>query len=1054
MSCHWRLTSHDQWEMSQSNPPSELPNDPIISTSSNPDERSSSPAAQSEPSRESHSVSAHQMGDSLFSHAAQAETEPIPRDGDISDPQDMLLPDSPIYSSLLPDVDDHIVPLHPKQANTMVPPKPNSQGARRRKDANTTKSDLDDSDFEILESDDDDSDSDYVAETTTRRGGKRKASNKTARGKATTKHSTHDTTVLAKGFKAAASKGRSQQLETASKTASKRTKQAANAAGVRNSVANTSADSGKGSARTSGRTQGGNKAKTGDLPDNVISNSQILPAERRARPKHGIARVPKPSFYNESKGSSSIQVAQNTNTTKSQLSSVKKMVNKQSSSSRNNRPPASPIVVDDDDDDDNDDEFYLPDSPVEQGHNPLPETKTDSKASRIIPKVTVGPNSKKKRSPLQPGPASKNAKKTTTRTYGQKAASKLGSSDLFRSPIDEGVQLKKRPSPVESREVKDRNVASSNQSAISFLKEADHPHHTEEKANKNFKRKAARPRTLNEAPSEVTTSGLDPQPSVDVAPAPSPKPTLSKFFKPNTQAIPETKSPTSIPLPNTINDESEHEAIQSLTARGKPRDIEESNIDHVHKSNTTNSSSRKAEAENFPDSHRATTIQQVLDFNEGKSKAKSSPDKQVQTSPLGPSTWPSARKATMSGTQGESDKFDIYIDPPQNDPVPIEKQPSFPKEAHGHPELDVAPMQIDTRSRVNELGSPSKHLNTTAGAIATSERSLQELRHPTNQEKQAKLPARPQASFNHSLPWRQQMTSDFEPQLARADSPPPTSHVKRPQASNVETFKTIKDLDQHHHQPMSNPPARIVLSPSSSAKHSAEHTAYLVPQLPQLDPRSIEFARRVAQEQKKTKYNNQDAEEEALNVRKGYNPAKWPSLLPSKVSMKQRDNSQLSPPKADKLSHVFRDQLTWGRDNRPRDPASKPGYETKWQEAVDAASGGVIDTLHFISTNLLEHLRTREQSISAVVNEYERNGTKVSEKLAKRQTGEWLSASTTVEHKCLELATLYGGLSKKTQEFRAKCLSKHHNQAYAEWQRQTARIKAAIRTAREEALLG
>lgn len=78
---------------------------------------------------------------------------------------------------------------------------------------------------------------------------------------------------------------------------------------------------------------------------------------------------------------------------------------------------------------------------------------------------------------------------------------------------------------------------------------------------------------------------------------------------------------------------------------------------------------------------------------------------------------------------------------------------------------------------------------------------------------------------------------------------------------------------------------------------------------------------------------------------------------------------------------------------------------------------------------------------------------KISKRLTKRQTAEWLEASTTTRDKLLELTSLYGELSTQTHDFHSKCLTKHRNQAYVEWQRQTAKVKNALRVAKEEAAL-
>ncbi|KAI1382053.1 hypothetical protein F4677DRAFT_400691 [Hypoxylon crocopeplum] len=194
-----------------------------------------------------------------------------------------------------------------------------------------------------------------------------------------------------------------------------------------------------------------------------------------------------------------------------------------------------------------------------------------------------------------------------------------------------------------------------------------------------------------------------------------------------------------------------------------------------------------------------------------------------------------------------------------------------------------------------------------------------------------------------------------------------------------------------------------------------------------------------------------EIDQKTLDKEGKYRRGKQPLWSRPKTGMKYQNETKPTPAKAIKPVG-FLGRRSSRPDTGPRNARPGPVYETKWQDAVDAASVGVVDTLHLVSMSLLEHLRTREESVFTVIREYKRNGTKVCEKLARYQTGEWRNASTTVEQKCLELATLYGELSRNTQDFRAKSL-KHRNQAYVEWQRQTERIKAAIRTAREGAAL-
>ncbi|KAI2468798.1 hypothetical protein F4781DRAFT_251142 [Annulohypoxylon bovei var. microspora] len=1009
MSCQWRQKSHDSWEMTLSNPPSELPNDPIISTSSNPDERSSSPATRSEKSQSFRAASETQIGDSLFSNAAQEETEPIPRDSDMPSPEDMLIviPDSPSNSSLKSDIDDHISSLRSEQPQMMEHPKPDPKTRHLKEKASATKPDPEDDAFELSESGRQESDSSYVGETS-RRLGKKKAPGKSMRGKATgklqpvTKSNTQNTSATIKGSKkVTAQKGRPQKKDMTTKAASKRSKPV-------------------------------NKEKKSEQPDEVIPNSQPLPIKNQANRVQPVTRISKKSFFTELENGKSTQATQIADTkTQPKPNSGIIAGKKQSSNNRDHIPPASPIRAC------GDDVWYLPGSPEKQDHNPLPKVQSKKRISPTMPGVAVGPNSKKKRSPVQSGPAQRNIKKSTTRNYGQKPAHHLGGSEFFDNRKDQEAQHKEQPKPTEAKQSSDQNVDSSDQGLDPVPNNSVHIEIEKKEVNK---KNLILPKSSGKPAPEATTTDQVPKLGMNTAQMSPGKRVLPNPPEADAKVIPEKQSRPSAPIPNNTNKQTTETGFQTSMVRENSDGLRESGENLVLQSKTTDGSLSNFQVDDFLDDHLESASQEVPDriehIKEDEIKRKYSPAKRTQPPLPVPLADSDQQKTRMSDEQKNPGKFDICLNQPQRDLNSSEMRYLCFEESDDSNQRHETPVQIATRSMVSELGSPSRPSKAAAGNLATFQRSLlQEPRQPTNYEEQFKLPARPQVPFDNSMPRPLQMTSDFESRLVQANVPLPASHIYPQALEHLDNYKPI---------------SRAVLSPSSSVKRPAKHTEDIVPQALQLHPKSIDFARRVAEGQKQTDYSKIDEGPHGMANHQSAKELPWPQ---PKSAVGLRDASRLSPSKVDDLGDFF-GQSVRGHGRKSREQTSKPDYETKWREAVDEASEGVVDTLHFISTNLLEHLRTRDESIIAVVEEYKRNGAKVSERLSKRQIGEWLQASTTAKQKCLELATVYGELSGKAQDLRSKCLSKHRSQAYAEWQRQITRIRGAVRAAREEATLG
>ncbi|KAI1459118.1 hypothetical protein F4805DRAFT_422671 [Annulohypoxylon moriforme] len=1006
MSCQWRMKSHESWEMTQSNPPSELPNDPITSTSSNPDERSSSPLTQSEKSRNVRARSGTQIGDSLFSQAAQQETEPIPRDIGMPNPEDMLIiPDSPSHISLKSDIDEHMSSLRSGQPRVSKQSKPHPKAPRRKEKANAAESDPDDDDFAIPEGGEGDSDSSYVGETPK----KKKAPNKSARGKAAiksrtmTKNNMKTTSTAAKRPKQdTAQKSQPQKKDTITKTAPKR----------RDPV-----------------------IKKSNQPKKVIPNSQPVRTENEEKKVQPVVRVPKKSFFAELKDDESTQPTQAMATkSKPELNCGTVIDKNQNSKSQSHVPPNPPTRKDDD-------SWYQLGSPEKEDSNPLPQIQTEKHVSQGASGTTVGPNSKKKRSSVHSESKQGNTKKNATRTYGHKTVRHLGDSEYFHER--------------EGEETRDQAMRGSSETNYSLNNDMDGIPDSpvndsvavKEERNECIKHKRALPIILEEPAPDVTATAQVSMPDMGVNPTES-IPLNSP--KAEARVVPEKQLRQLVPAPSKANKHTKEGKPQALFEPASPSEPRGIVKNRAVQSEVTGDSLGKVQA-NGLDDRPNPPVQEALSqieiikedkimLNAGWNGPKRSPSPSVRTG------FNPQRIRQGDGQEG-SNKVDAYVDRSQEDPIPTKERQFNLEELGIRRQRHATPVMVDTHSMVSELGSPLTPQKPTVARGATSKHNpLQELQQRINYEKQFKPLGTPQIPVNHDMSWpshTSQITSDFEPRLVKPDAPLRSTN-ENPQASKIVKQKILDHLEYHQSMPR-------VLSPSSSAKGPTKRQEDDVPQAPRLDPKSIDFARRVAQEQKDRDLNPIDDRE----YQKGdHRPAKQASQLQSKSEKQPRDATRPLLSKTDNLGSFFGEKYPKGYKHNPDNQVLKPEYETKWKDAVDAASEGVVDTLHFITTSLLEHLRTRDESIIAVVKEYKRNGVKISERLAKRQIEEWHLASATAEQKHLELEKFYGDLSRKTQEFRTKCLTKRRCQAYAEWQRQAARVKSAVRAAKEGAIWG
>ncbi|KAI1090395.1 hypothetical protein F5B19DRAFT_463281 [Rostrohypoxylon terebratum] len=987
MSCQWRPRSAGSWEMTQSNPPSELPSDPITSGSSNPDERSCSPETQSEKSRSFRAVSEAQVGDSLFSQAALQETEPIPRD--VHSP--IIIPDTES------DTNNH---------TTMGSSKPKSKTPRSKKKADAMGSDQDDDD-EYKESDggEHDSDSSYVEGTSQSRN-KKKAPSKSTRRKPVSKPqpatqgNIQNVSKVTKGPKHATQTSQLPKKDAVTKTASKLPQKA---------------------------------DKKPSQQDEVIPDSQPVDAKIRAKPVLPIVRVPKKTFYTQLEDGVSTRNTQAANT-KPQAALNPGPISRRKKNPKNQGhvAPKHPEGVDDDDS-----IWNLPGSPEKQNHNPLPKIQSKKRTSPNESGEAIGPNSKKKRSPVQSGSKQGNVKKSTTRAHRQKGTHS-GDDGYSREQKIHKAQYHAQSMSTEINQLMDQSTVSSNEDDLVLGSPMDDSAHIEEQDDEATNHSQVLPSIPEEQVLEAMTTNQAPERSENMTSmAPIERGPPNRLEDDAQVVLEERLEPTAAASKNA-NKQTKEAVTQTILVHKTSDNRKETSQNRVVQSKTTSGVLRNNQTTGLSNQTVQDVAYKPETVKKNKVEGNARPVEHIHSSPP---SYPQASFSRRHGYMDDGWKIAEDADQSKKGPVSVEKQEFHPKETENFRRSYATPIGVEPRLNITDLGSPLMLPEAAVTGVATlGSNPLQPISHG----EQPRLPSRSHVPFNYDIPFPLQMTSDFEKRLLQAKDHP-LANRSTYQAPEFKRPVTLNHSENYQ------PRSRAVLSPSSSVKRPTKDTDNIAPQIPQPDPKSIDFARRAVQSYKHMIRSQAD---EGIQGRDKHIPAKQPLWMQSRSAIEDRDASKSLPSKADNSEVFFGGRLLRRHEQKQDKQAAKPEYEMKWQNAVDAASGGVVDTLHLISTSLLEHLRTREQSVIAVIEEYKRNGMNISERLAKRQRGELHQVSVAAEQKCLELAKVYGDLSKKTRDFRTKCLPKHRSQAYVEWQRQAARIKNAVRAAREEETLG
>ncbi|KAK6954541.1 hypothetical protein Daesc_004508 [Daldinia eschscholtzii] len=1048
----WRQNSHDNWEMTQSNPPSELPNDPIISTSSNPDERSSSPPLQNEQTQSPHCGLGQHMTDSLFSQAALAETEPIPRNDYMPSPEDMLLPDSPSHPSLASDFEDHITSRRKTEAEAMPACGEGRRDVVGGQEDHSTISNESDGDFEVSESNGDGSDSTYIAETTPPRGKKkvlgRKGQGKAAGGpQAVTKGNNKDNSVTKESKQANTTKSRPRKADVAPNTAPKRTNQVASTVNVQSTKTKPVTIQ----SRTSRHFQKADKDIGSRKKGRAV---QPTPSEQQAKPKPSTTRQPKKAFYGGSKDDLPTQVAQQTkDDTKSQSLCNTKSGDKQSSDDRKQLCPASPIIMEDDNDDG--DVWYPPPSPAKQKENLSSKTPVVNKNSPSGPENAVGSNSKKKRSPIQSGTKTKNPKNNTTRTYGEKFNKSTDDNIFPHEKRRQEVSHVVTPMPSKSKQLKSRKLDVPDSSPSTAPDKDTAFAHVKEEKNEPARQSRATTKIPETSQTKDIISIQDSESAVDTNATTSQRDTPEEPLAASIQKVSKNKLTSPVPAESVPRDRVEQAAFEYPAKYKEPKYSVEAHKSHVLDAGRQGGSPKQNLLNNYSENPEVLGKQKILHHSDDLKGAEGKPDSRANL-------VQGAKSLSLGQGEDSSQKEIRGRDAPKglgNYNIPGDHADRISNLTKGKPSLLVEPEGRQLGMSTGETTKCSNNRNPNSPMELSSKTEgnedvfgynpPQRIQPPAKHKERVLLSDEYQAQLNNGQPWPLQMPPNFEPQPI-ATFLPPVGYSK-PRVESTARPNALNDVGNHLY--IHDPKYRVPLTSSPSERPLAKRTNDRMSPAPQLHPKSVDFASRIVQGYEQAESRG-EVERGVVNERPDYHPAKQLTWFHPKAATKLRVGFKHPFPEPSDSTGFHNGEGPRTYSRQQNNLISTPKNETRWQKAVEAASSGVADTLYFISTSLLEHLRTREEKIFAIVREYRRNGIRISENLVKRQTEEWRDTSGAVERKCLEVANLYAALSEETESFRVKCMSKHRSQAYTKWQEQAARAKDAMRIAKEETTSG
>ncbi|KAI6093667.1 hypothetical protein F4821DRAFT_252670 [Hypoxylon rubiginosum] len=768
--------------------------------------------------------------------------------------------------------------------------------------------------------------------------------------------------------------------------------------------------------KASGKSQAATqkRSKRTTTSNKVIQDSQVL-AEKQTYPKQPTTRLPKKSFYSQSEEKPSADAAQKpSDNAKPQSSTKTKADKKQSSGSRGHARPASPIEIVDYDNE-GDDYWYSLSSPG------------NSEIKATAPDLSINSKSTKKRE-RNPEKAEVKPKKPTTRSSAQKPPEKSKKGTSSSTSTRQGNQHEQSPKSSEPSLPKAKKLVSSGHGASQIPNTAGTLARIEEEQDEGAKQKPECIDTTGVSVSETIVSEQDIQQDELVVAVPPTKSVPPELSESNNREARGGLFPPLAPVAGVSGD-----GEKRTTAKSQPVDKSHdrpSKPSQSHKqTNVRKDVSEKTSMPSHSSSRQEYSAEVSSDRDgdlkhlkkKGKARVEDGTAEQIYFSSTRNASS-SQFKARSSNTRGrKSGSGEVYIDKPEGGRIVNQEQMSV-SEAGSYQQHSLSPIQLTRRSMVSESGSPL------ASPIMPTRNIAVGGRNPHGEQ--------------YESPANQVFADTGTSRLQTAISSPTDNKQSRDRV----TMQPSVLRDPAYREPGNNRMSRMMMSSSTNGDLVGRGNDF-VRQAPQLHPKSIDFARRMVQEQNEMEF-GEDSRQGPVEKREYQSTNRFSWSQPTGATKRRNDPNQV-PPRDTNLAnpggHSFR-----GGHGRPNDSLT---YEAKWKDAVDAASGGVVDALHQITNNLVEHLRTKEESVFDIVREYKRNGTKITQRIVERQREELREAEKRAEKKFAELAEFYGDLSSKAQAFRAECLAKDRSPAYMEWERHTAKVKAAIREVRESGVL-
>ncbi|KAI0013529.1 hypothetical protein F4779DRAFT_400119 [Xylariaceae sp. FL0662B] len=783
----------------------------------------------------------------------------------------------------------------------------------------------------------------------------------------------------------------------------------------------------------------------------------LLPAETSSKAKrqrgNGIDKI------GDDIPTDSLRKHDNTNRA---LASTSGVIGKEEPSERSHGPRASLVAAGDGD------PWNLTGSP-KRGQV---TTKAKSQVLKTSPAareaVAAGPNSKKKRGPAQYGSKTRKQKRDFHQFQREDAGDTVTTSAYGQNheAVDQGDQLKTLSKRSTLKQPESTPINNSQASQVPVLVEEDISTQMVENEPGTTESPIESLRLIDKKTRPEIVISSDPRSESSVVESPNNmhSPTNSSELIGDTQSTSNEKPPTTDAILHNPGEGNGQAITPSAAAFSSPVGLDRSNKHQTELTNATSDTLTQTSVEQgHLDNHQEQAVQKkprLIDcLEKAETRTNTNPSKRVYSvQPTG-----RIRPFHQDPSDGSEDSKNggeiIYENRSFNAPIsPEEDRESVPQEAAGYQQVEIPPKKLSRRSTINEVGDlvqsgadflPAAVARNTA---TSSERfPLQELDQPANCEHRFKPFEKSQNISVHDIPSRFHEDTESEPMILK---PSIRSENSYQEFQGHRPAKQIAINDAKVNQSIPSRAYQPVMSPSSDTGYYMKATENLLPQAsqaPQLHPKSVSFALEIAKDEKEAERSQGLGREKPSEPQ--YRQLDKNVSSQHGITAWSRKGLGLTGPGAGYSAGPTKFSPKLVNDTSADvsfKASSRTTYEEKWRDAVDLACSSVVDALHQVSSSLLQHLRTREESLDCIIDEYKRNSAKIGAGLARRQEQERRDASKIYQHKCLQLANMYKELSSGSKIFHSDASAKDRNQAYTEWQRQTTHIKLAISTTKKE----